>query len=326
MSLRENALKEWIVQTIPNEDYILKPLAGDASFRRYYRIQYQGISQIIMDAPPEKEKLEPFLYVAELLSKAKILTPKIIAKNLKQGFLLLSDFGDQLLLGALNTESVDTHYLKAINTVLKIQQSPIDDSQLPFFNKEFMLSEMSLCEDWFFKAYLNLDLKKQELELIRNTFDWIATQVSLQPLVVTHRDYHSRNLMLINSQEKEDLGVIDFQDAMRGPLTYDLVSLLKDCYISWPRENILKWVSFFHQNSPQAQNYSLDDLIRAFDLCGLQRHLKVLGIFCRLSIRDNKAGYLQNLPLVLRYVLECTETYKTLHPFFNFLQNRVHLK
>lgn len=325
MHERENALKEWLVNTIKHKDFVLTALTGDASFRRYYRMHSNGLTQVVMDAPPEQENLEPFVHIAKTLTAAKVHTPEILAMNMEQGFLLLSDFGDQLLLDKLKAETVNSYYHDAINTLFKIQECPISDPKLPIFNNAFMLKEMSLCPEWFFKAYLSLDLAEDEAMLVQKTMKWIATEVSHQPLTFIHRDYHSRNLMLINKQDEYALGVIDFQDAMCGPLTYDLVSLLKDCYICWPRDQVLEWVTFFKARSELASIYSVPEFIRAFDLCGLQRHLKVLGIFCRLYLRDNKPGYLGNLPLTLKYVLECCEIYEELHPFFHFLQNRVYL-
>ncbi|WP_298623422.1 phosphotransferase [uncultured Legionella sp.] len=326
MHERENALKEWLDHIIPQKDYSILPLAGDASFRRYFRIQYNGLTNVVMDAPPDKEALEPFIHIAQTLAKEGVNTPEVLAINLKQGFLLLSDFGDQLLLGALKEDSANAYYHEAINTLLKIQNCPINDQQLPAFDKTFMLKEMELCPEWFFKRYLKLTLTDDELSLVQQTMAWIAKEVSFQPLTFIHRDYHSRNLMLINSAKESTLGVIDFQDAMSGPITYDLVSLLKDCYICWPRDNVIEWVNYFHTHHAIAKNhYTQPELMRAFDLCGLQRHLKVLGIFCRLYLRDGKSGYLNNLPLTLRYVLECTETYEELRPFFHFLQKRVYL-
>jgi aminoglycoside/choline kinase family phosphotransferase len=325
MHERESALKEWLIDTIKHKDFTLTALAGDASFRRYFRLHCDGSTWIVMDAPPEKEDLGPFVHVAKTLANAKVCTPEILAINKKQGFLLLSDFGDQLLLNKLHAETVNSYYHDAIGTLFKIQKCSIEDPTLPSFDRAFMLKEMNLCPEWFFKAYLSLDLNQEEQRLVQKAMNWIAIEVSQQPLTFIHRDYHSRNLMLIDKPKESTLGVIDFQDAMRGPLTYDLVSLLKDCYISWPREQVLEWVAFFHARSELASRYSLVEFIRAFDLCGLQRHLKVLGIFCRLYLRDNKAGYLANLPLTLKYVLECSEIYEELHPFFHFLQKRVYL-
>lgn len=258
---RENALKEWLVNIIPQKDFILTSLTGDASFRRYFRIQYNGLTQIVMDAPPGKEDLGSFVHVAQTLAKAKVVTPTILAMDLQQGFLLLSDFGDELLLGKLQPNTVDSYYHQSIRTLFKIQECPIDDLTLPSFDKEFMLKEMYLCNEWFFNAYLNLNLQNHEVFLIKETMEWIASEVSQQPLTFIHRDYHSRNLMIIDKPNEPDLGVIDFQDAMCGPLTYDLVSLLKDCYISWSRDKIMQWVQFFYEHNTLAQtNYSLAEL------------------------------------------------------------------
>ncbi|WP_454784447.1 aminoglycoside phosphotransferase family protein [Legionella sp. WA2024007413] len=325
MHARENALKEWLIDTLKLEDFQLTPLAGDASFRRYFRLKYNGITQVVMDAPPGKEDLKPFIYIAQTLEKVEVQTPKILATNLADGFLLLSDLGDQLLLNALHSENVDEHYYHAINTLFKIQNCSSYNPTLAQFDKAHMLKEMSLCSEWFFKAYLDLQLTQDEHSLVQQTMDWIATEVALQPLTFIHRDYHSRNLMLLQNEVESTLGVIDFQDAMIGPFTYDLVSLLKDCYISWPRSKVLEWVEFFYAQSTLTKDYSLPEFIRAFDLCGLQRHLKVLGIFSRLHLRDNKPGYLKDLPLTFKYVLECTEIYKELHSFFQFMQMRVYL-
>ncbi len=172
---------------------------------------------------------------------------------------------------------------------------------------------------------MQLQLSQEEEELIKSSFDLIAQKVGQQPLTFIHRDYHSRNLMLVNQEGQENLAIIDFQDAMCGPLTYDLVSLLKDCYIAWPRERVLEWVEYFYHHSPLAHCYTLNEFIRAFDFCGLQRHLKVLGVFSRLYLRDNKPRYIADLPLTLAYVLECGEIYPELHSLFHFFQNRVHL-
>lgn len=322
---RENARLEWLHQVMKGKEFSLTALAGDASFRRYFRLQSSEFTGIVMDAPPDKEKIEPFLHVAKLLSQAKVQTPDILAQEERQGFLLLSDFGDQLLLQTLQQKQseANTYYQEAIRTLLAIQTCSIQDPKLPSFDKAFMQKEMELCPLWFFTAYLDLKLTKAEINLIQQTLAWIATQLGAQPLTFIHRDYHSRNLMVLPKNQGYTLGVLDFQDAMRGPWTYDLVSLLKDCYIAWPRTQVLEWVSFFHSHHPFMHSCSLPELIRAFDLCGLQRHLKVLGIFCRLYLRDNKKEYLAHLPLVLQYVLECCETYEELHSFFYFFQQRV---
>lgn len=325
MHERENALKEWLSTTISSPDFIFKPLAGDASFRKYFRIQYNGLSQVVMDAPPDKENLEPFIQVAELLTQAGICTPELIACDREQGFLLLSDLGDELLLGQLNPTTAPAYYDKAIAIILQMQQQSIAQDTLPAFDQHFMIKEMDLCPEWFLERYLTLALSAADKDLLQSSIAWIATEVATQPLSFIHRDYHSRNLMLVGEHEPH-LGVIDFQDAMIGPITYDLVSLLKDCYISWPREQLVQWVELFYSQSPKAQqHYTLAQFIRAFELCGLQRHIKVLGVFSRLYLRDNKTGYLADLPLVLHYVLECCAIYPELHPLLHWLQQRVNL-
>jgi aminoglycoside/choline kinase family phosphotransferase len=325
MHERENALKEWLTQVLEQQDFVLTPLAGDASFRRYFRVLHNGLTQVVMDAPPGKEDLHPFMHVAQTLEQAGVCTPKIIARDTQQGFLLLSDLGDQLLLNMLNPGTVHHYYYQAIQTLFKIQTCAINDPMLAPFDYHFMVREMNLCPEWFLNAYLSLELSAAETALLQGSIGWIASEVAKQPLTFIHRDYHSRNLMLVPDGPETQLGVIDFQDAMRGPFTYDLVSLLKDCYISWPRTQILEWVELFYKQNTLASQYSLAEFIRAFDLCGLQRHLKVLGVFSRLHLRDNKPGYLKDLPLTLNYVLECTEIYPELHPLLHFLQTRVYL-
>lgn len=323
MHERKNALEEWLVCVIQHKNFTLTPLAGDASFRRYFRIEYNGRSEVVMDAPPGKEDLAPFIYIAQKLASAGVLTPKILAINKEQGFLLISDLGERLLLDELSPQTANTFYMQAMRTLFKLQQCSIEDPLISSFDNLFMLKEMNLCPEWFFNAYLSLTLDEAETKLIQNTFNWIATEVSKQPIVFIHRDYHSRNLMLVDTPCGRELGVIDFQDAMRGPAAYDLVSLLKDCYIAWPRENVLEWITFFYQNSPIASHYTLKEWTRSFDLSGLQRHLKVLGVFCRLALRDGKPGYLKDLPLTLHYVLECAGLYEELRPFYDFLEKKV---
>ena len=250
-------------------------------------------------------------------------TPTVYAFDKALGFILLEDLGDQLLLRALTQENADGLYKAAILTLLKLQETPITPT-LPEFNEAFMLKEMSLFREWFLEAYLGLQLSAKEETILNNTFNWLATTIAMQPQVFIHRDYHSRNLIVINSDNPKDIGVIDFQDAMRGPFSYDLVSLLKDCYIQWPREKVIDWITYFYHNLPQRHDYSLAMFIRAFDLCGLQRHLKVLGVFCRLHLRDNKPTYLRDLPLTFNYLSQCLESYCELKPFYQFIQQTAH--
>ncbi|ASQ47246.1 aminoglycoside phosphotransferase family protein [Legionella clemsonensis] len=327
MQNRQNALNKWLEKILAPASYSLNPLAGDASFRRYFRLRLNTMTQVIMDAPPDKEALQPFLTVCELLTNLGVKAPRIHALDEAQGFAILDDFGDELLLKHLSPSTVNKFYAAAITIILMMQGcSPAHTANLPRFDKQFMLQEINNFREWFLCRYLKIELNAQEEHLLTTTFDWLTDKVSHQPQVFIHRDYHSRNIMVLNDVEDDiQLGIIDFQDAMIGPFTYDLVSLLKDCYIQWPREQVLNWVTAFYEQSPLAAPYSLNDFIDAFDLCGLQRHLKVLGIFSRLYLRDNKPSYLNDLPLTLHHVMACLENYQELEPFYQFMQKRIRL-
>jgi aminoglycoside/choline kinase family phosphotransferase len=323
MHARQNELNEWLEQLF-HKPFSIKPLAGDASFRRYFRLDDGETSYVIMDAPPEKENTAPFIKVAHLLKTMHVHAPTIHAIEENKGFLLLEDLGDELLLKHLSLNNADSLYKAAMDPLLRMQQYPINQP-LPLFDKNYMLQELSLFHDWFLNRYLGLSLTQDKETLLKETFTWLIDHISKQPQVFIHRDYHSRNLLLIRQEPALEIGVIDFQDAMKGPFAYDLVSLLKDCYIQWPREQVLQWVTYFYHQNSKHHGWSLAEFIEAFDLCGLQRHLKVLGIFCRLYLRDNKSNYLNDLPLVFRYVTACTESYKELQSFHHFMQNEVYL-
>jgi aminoglycoside/choline kinase family phosphotransferase len=324
MHNRENALKIWLEKILAPLRYTITPLTGDASFRRYFRLHRENMTQIIMDAPPKMETIEPFLAIADLLSRSSVRTPKIHAADNEQGFAILDDFGDLLLLNQLSPQNADNLYLAAIDTLVRMQNC--ETSGLPDFDKQFILYELAIFKEWFLQAYLKIELSSSEETLLTETFDWLSNEILQQPQVFIHRDYHSRNIMLLANKDKIELGIIDFQDAMRGPVCYDLVSLLKDCYIQWPREKIKSWLTYFYnQTELVRQQYSLKAFIKAFDYCGLQRHLKVLGVFSRLFLRDNKPNYLQDLPLTLHYVMACLECDDELKPFYQFLQKRIRL-
>lgn len=320
MQNRENVLKSWINHLLGNIPYTLTPLAGDASFRRYFRLQYENTRRILMDAPPDRENIIPFVDIATRLCQTGIAAPRIHAMDEQAGFLLLDDFGDAVLLPALNPETVSDFYQSALDTLITMQQCPTDN--LPAFDKKHMLQETALFKAWFLEQYLHLELTPAEKTMIQETIDHLLTTIEAQPQVFIHRDYHSRNLMVLPDKK---LGVLDFQDAMRGPATYDLVSLLKDCYIAWPREKVLDWAFTFHAACPAFADYPAEKFVKDFDYCGLQRHLKVLGIFCRLYLRDHKAGYLLDLPRVLQYTLDATALYEPLHPLHDFIRERVKL-
>lgn len=321
MHARENVLNKWLKRILEGKPYILTPLAGDASFRRYFRLEYANLTRIVMDAPPEKEDIVPFININKKLAAIGIHTPTIYAIEPENGFILLEDLGDQLLLNVLSHTNANIFYSGAITTLLQIQQCTT--SELANFDKTFMLKEISLFQEWFLQAYLQFHVSEDEQHLLNETFEWLTTQIAMQPQVFIHRDYHSRNLIVLDQNNSNDIGVIDFQDAMRGPFTYDIVSLLKDCYIQWPREQVLQWLRQFYEQLFVSHTYSFTEFTKAFDLCGLQRHLKVLGIFCRLHLRDNKATYLQDLPLIFNYMTDCLESYQELQPFYRFIEEKI---
>lgn len=322
MQERENALREWLSTQLCDKVFTLSPLAGDASFRRYFRILHKTDSYVVMDAPPIKEHIKPFIDINRMLSTIGIHTPKIHAVEQMQGFILLEDLGDNLLLNALSPQQEDTLYKAALQTLIHIQQCPIS-SDLPAFDTRHMEQELGLFQTWFLDAYLGLQLTAAEKDCLKAGFRWLISEINAQPTTFIHRDYHSRNLIVVTNNASPDIGVIDFQDAMLGPFTYDLVSLLKDCYIRQPREQLLAWIGFFYDQMPNQHGWSLADFIRGFDLCGLQRHLKVLGIFCRLNLRDKKPAYLKDLPLTFTYVMECLRDVKELQSFNCIMQQTV---
>lgn len=325
MHARQNALNKWLKDILGDTAFTLTPLAGDASFRRYFRMKQGETTRVVMDAPPDKENIEPFLNVSHILTAGGIHTPTVYAVEEAQGFILLEDLGDELLFHTLSPNNVDELYHAAITTLLTIQQCPTagPNGTLPLFDKAFMLQELALFREWFLHRHLAISLTAEDEHLLAETFDWLTEQLKTQPQVFIHRDYHSRNLMLLRKNNALELGIIDYQDAMRGPFTYDLVSLLKDCYVQWPRAHVNRWLADVYERLPTAEDYSLATFIQAFDLCGLQRHLKVLGVFCRLYLRDNKPGYLRDLPLTFNYTMACLESYPELQTLHRFMQQKV---
>lgn len=308
-------VNEWLTAILPYSQFNLEVASSDASFRRYFRVHQHDHSRIVMDAPPEHEDIDSFVRIAEFLSSTGTHVPRIFAKNLEQGFLLLSDLGNTSYLSALNEQSADALYRAAIDEIIKMQLAPTADIELASYDDEKLLAELRLFPDWFIQKHLSLT-PPPELNAV---FELLIANASEQPQYFVHRDYHSRNLML--GADKE-VGVIDFQDAVIGPVTYDLVSLLRDCYIEWPQNKLDNWLNYYFEQAVENQLLTDDnrsEFIRWFDLMGLQRHLKVLGIFCRLNYRDGKAGYMNDLPLTLKYVLEVTARYPELAPLHQYL-------
>ncbi|MEA3374384.1 MAG: phosphotransferase [Campylobacterota bacterium] len=296
-------IKAWL-EAIGWRDYNVEIASEDASFRRYFRLQHSDKNYILMDSSLEKESLTPFLDVTGRLLASGVNAPNIIEQNLDDGFLIIEDFGSVHYLDILDESNYKDLYIKAIKTIVNMQAS--DARGLPIYDKAFLRFEMELMQEWFLEKYLKLSLSDEQKKLIDETLDSIADVVLSQPQnLFVHRDYHSRNMLLTPADQ---LGVIDYQDAMSGALTYDLVSLLKDCYITHERSEIEKLALQFRN----LKRLDVDDatFLRWFDFMGLQRHIKVLGVFARLYLRDGKDGYLNDLPLTLKYVLEAGERYE----------------
>jgi len=299
----------------------LMPASADASFRRYFRIRSKNPNfgtLIVMDAPPQHEPLDAFMKVDLLLSEAGLNVPKILEQNIVEGFLLLNDLGTKTYLAELNTETADQLYKDATHALVLMQMASKPDV-LPNYDEALLQRELDLFPDWYLKKHLNLTLNKQQEEQLKKSFELIIENNLTQAKVYVHRDYHSRNLMLT---EKNNPGVIDFQDAVYGPITYDAVSLLKDAYIHWEEEQRLDWLVRYWEAARKAGLPVADDIgtfYRDYEWMGVQRHLKVVGIFARLAQRDGKTGYLNDIPLVWRYLREACGRYRELHPLANVL-------
>ena len=306
---RLQQLTEWIQQTWP--EATLSVASADASFRRYFRVHLQGNTLIAMDAPPEKEDSRPFIDITQRLLNAGVQAPEIFKYSLTQGFMVLSDLGSTPYLDGLSKETANTAnttnttnilYQDALTALIKIQQA--DSSDLPLYNAALLQQEMQLMPEWFLNTHLQLQLTSNQQQIIGKTFNALTTAVLEQPQVFVHRDYHSRNLMITTHNNP---GVIDYQDAVLGAITYDLVSLLRDCYIAWPNKRVEQWALYYRDQAVKAELIeTIDDptFMRWFDLMGLQRHIKVLGIFARLYHRDGKENYLNDLPQTLDYVMQ----------------------
>ena len=311
---RESKRLAWLKKIFNDQSVSLTPVSGDASFRQYYRVKNFSNHYILMDAPPEKENCKIFADIAKVLETSAIPVPKIHHADYRDGFLLLEDFGDNLFSDVVH-ENPDEYYKLAMDNLVPIQIVNTT-YELPKYDINFIKMEAERFEEWFLAKFLNLQLTSQDQATLVSLYHLFETVAEEQPQVFVHRDYHSRNLLI---PENKPLGIIDFQDAIRGPVTYDLASLLKDCYIQWPRRKVLSWLSYYFNRATKYQlipaTIKISEFVRWFDLIGLQRHLKVLGIFARLSIRDNKPQYLNDIPRVLAYIEEVIHIYSELNSF-----------
>ena len=307
----------WLTQVFAGEHFLILPASADASFRRYFRVDLDGQTYIVMDAPPQHENCQPFIHVAQLFLDAGVNVPKIVAQNLEQGFLLLSDLGNDTYLSKLNEQTADALYRDANEALIKIQLAS-RPNELPAYDEALLLREMRLFSEWYVPRQLGVTLTNEQNQQLEAIYQLILRNNLSQPKVYVHRDYHSRNLMVTDPNP----GVLDFQDAVYGPITYDLVSLYKDAYISWDEERLLDWVvRYWERAKKEGLPVTADfgEFYRDFEWMGVQRHIKVLGIFARLCHRDGKDGYLKDMPLVMSYLRKACERYNELSPLLKLL-------
>ncbi len=323
---RLNTLRDWLkaLQASWQLDLdTLEPASADASFRRYFRITSKNPdfgTLIVMDAPPQYEPLDAFIKVDLLLSAAGLNVPKILEQNIAEGFLLLNDLGTKTYLAELNNETADSLYQEATHALVQMQLASTPDV-LPNYDEALLQRELDLFPDWYLHKHRNIKLTDLQEAQLKNSFALIIENNLAQAKVYVHRDYHSRNLMVtaINNP-----GVIDFQDAVYGPITYDASSLWRDAYIAWPEDRVIDWVIKFWEEGrkvglPMPSDFG--QFYRDFEWMGLQRHLKVLGIFARLFHRDGKEGYLKDIPLVLEYAIATANRYIELKPLARILES-----
>jgi aminoglycoside/choline kinase family phosphotransferase len=327
---RQQQLGAWLNTVLQQANFSLTIASADASFRRYFRVNlvapYLGFHTLIaMDAPPPQEDCTPFVNIAKLFLDAGLNVPQLIAQDLARGFLLLSDLGDDTYLSQLNSESAPKLYLDATNALIKLQIAS-KENVLPNYDETLLTREMQLFPDWYVNKHLNVSLTGEQQIILKNIFEVLNKNILSQGQVYVHRDFHSRNLMIT---KENNPGILDFQDAVYGAISYDLVSLLKDAYISWEEEQIIDWAVRYWQPAKKAGLPVPDDFsefYRDFEWMGAQRHIKVLGIFARLSHRDGKDGYLKDMPLVMMYLRKVCERYVELRPMLRLLNQLENVK
>jgi len=312
---RLEALQQWLDARFGQGSYALAPASADASFRRYFRLTFPGSTRpsvIAMDAPPEKEDCEPFVHVASLLADAGLNAPRVLAQDLAQGFLLLSDLGTTTYLSAIDETNADRLFSEATDALVTWQLAT-RARELPPYDATLLRRELDLFPEWYLGRHLNVSLEAQARETLERIFALLIASALAQPKVYVHRDYMPRNLMVTNPNP----GILDFQDAVHGPITYDVVSLFRDAFLSWDEERVLDWTIRYWEKArkhglPVAADFA--DFYRAFEWMGLQRHLKVLGIFARIHYRDGKTGYLEDTPRFVGYVRAVASRYEALAP------------
>lgn len=319
--IRLSEAKQWLA-TLPETKVSpesIRPASADASFRRYFRVDGEdGNTYIVMDAPPPQEDVRPFIHVAEVFGQSGASVPRILARDVERGYLLLSDLGNTTYLHQLSHDTAHKLYLDAIDALVLIQAQS-KPGVLPEYDRALLHRELMLFPDWYVGKHLGITMTEKQTETLNKVFEALLANNLAQPQVYVHRDYHSRNLMVASQGNP---GILDFQDAVYGPITYDLVSLLRDAYIQWDEEMVLDWAIRYWERARRAGlpvNPDVDAFYRDFEFMGLQRHLKVLGIFARLYHRDGKDGYLKDLPLVMEYTRKAAGRYNALAPLIRLL-------
>src|SRR5580698_10784763 len=319
---RFSLVTDWVTRELRLKPRLIEPASSDASFRRYFRVFHEGGTHIVMDAPPGREDVRPYLNITVTLETAGVHVPRVYEWDIERGLLLLEDLGTRQYLPVLEAGGdADQLYRDALQSLADIQVRGRESAfQLPAYDREVLVREMALMPEWFCARHLQMELTRAQGEMLTAAFEFLVAEALEQPQVFVHRDYHSRNLMITRERNP---GVIDFQDALRGPVGYDLVSLLKDCYISWPRKRVEGWVRDYrlmmHERGSRSAGTNDAQMLRWFDVIGIQRHLKVLGIFARLWYRDGKSGYLNDLPLTLQYVIDACAAFPQLAGLRDFL-------
>ncbi|MBX3664785.1 MAG: phosphotransferase [Burkholderiales bacterium] len=314
---RLELLRAWLAGLLAGADFSLAPASADASFRRYFRVTFAGGTRIVMDAPPGREDCRPFVRVARLMADAGLHVPEVQEADVERGFLLLSDLGGTTYLQALNDGNADALFGDAITALVAWQRASRPDV-LPPYDRDLLRREMDLFPDWYVGRHLGVTLSSGQRATLARITGLLEDSALAQPAVYVHRDYMPRNLMLSSPNP----GILDFQDAVYGPLTYDVASLFRDAFISWPEERVLDWVARYWEQARRAElpvDADFGAFYRAFEWMGLQRHLKVLGIFARIRYRDGKPAYLEDAPRFLGYARAVCSRYAALAPLAQLL-------
>lgn len=320
---RSAARLAWAREATGDATLVLEPASSDASFRSYWRGHVDGQPVIVMDSPPEKEDPAPWIAIGKRLADAGLHVPTVMVADAARGFLLIEDLGTRTYLPELNDGTVDALYGDALDALLRMQLH-MDTEGLPAFNREWQTMEMEIMPRWLLQEHLGVDVACEEWDVVEQAFTAIMHVIAEQPRAFMHRDYHSRNLLVTDERSP---GIIDFQGAMSGPITYDLASLLRDAYVVWDNERVEGWVEAYRLRLLDArlidETVDTDRFRRWFDLTGLQRHIKILGLFCRLHYRDGKPGYLADLPRVLRYVLDTARRHADVAPLADYIEAKI---